>query len=288
MKHIHTAVPRLWSSVAHLQRGIVHSAVFSLLLLLAAGAIATAQERFGEISGTAMDSTGAVLPGVKVVVANKTTGRTFETTTGASGAYQARNLEPGHYSVRFELKGFTTYEVGDVNLLLGKTFTVDAKMAVGSTEQAIQVTDAAPLIDTTNTTMANNITAEEFDRLPKARSFQSLALASTSTNSGEIEGGIQVNGASGAENNFTIDGISTNSLLNGQSRQDAVFEILQEVQVKTGGISAEYGGALGGVVSAVTSPAVTASTAIFTTTSRAALSAQPTASACCSARATTL
>ena len=252
MKHIHTAVPRLWSSVAHLQRGIVHSAVFSLLLLLAAGAIATAQERFGEISGTAMDSTGAVLPGVKVVVANKTTGRTFETTTGASGAYQARNLEPGHYSVRFELKGFTTYEVGDVNLLLGKTFTVDAKMAVGSTEQAIQVTDAAPLIDTTNTTMANNITAEEFDRLPKARSFQSLALASTSTNSGEIEGGIQVNGASGAENNFTIDGISTNSLLNGQSRQDAVFEILQEVQVKTGGISAEYGGALGGVVSAVT------------------------------------
>jgi hypothetical protein len=61
-----------------------------------------------------------------------------------------------------------------------------------------------------------------------------------------------VNGASGAENNFTIDGISTNSLLNGHSRQDAVFEILQEVQVKTGGISSEYGGALGGVISAIT------------------------------------
>jgi hypothetical protein len=63
--------------------------------------------------------------------------------------------------------------------------------------------------------------------------------------------GIQVN-ASGAENAFTVDGIVTNSLVNGASRQNTVFEYLQEVQVKTSGISAEYGGALGGVVSAVT------------------------------------
>ena len=61
-----------------------------------------------------------------------------------------------------------------------------------------------------------------------------------------------MNGASGAENAFTVDGIVTNSLVNGQSRQNTVFEYLQEVQVKTSGISAEYGGALGGVVSAVT------------------------------------
>jgi len=61
-----------------------------------------------------------------------------------------------------------------------------------------------------------------------------------------------VNGASGAENSFTVDGIVTNSLVNGASRQNTVFEYLQEVQVKTSGISAEYGGALGGVVSAVT------------------------------------
>ena len=61
-----------------------------------------------------------------------------------------------------------------------------------------------------------------------------------------------VNGASGSENAFTVDGIVTNSLINGQSRQNTVFEYLQEVQVKTSGISAEYGGALGGVVSAVT------------------------------------
>jgi hypothetical protein len=88
--------------------------------------------------------------------------------------------------------------------------------------------------------------------MPKARSFQSLALTAPSVNSGEIEGGFQVNGASGAENAFTVDGVVTNSLINGKSRQDTVFEYLQEVQVKTAGIEAEYGGALGGVISAVT------------------------------------
>ena len=61
-----------------------------------------------------------------------------------------------------------------------------------------------------------------------------------------------MNGASGSENQFTVDGVSTNSLLAGQSRQNTVFEYLQEVQVKTVGIPAEYGGALGGVISAVT------------------------------------
>ena len=88
--------------------------------------------------------------------------------------------------------------------------------------------------------------------MPKARSFQGIALTAPGVNSGEIEGGFQVNGASGAENSFTVDGVVTNSLIDGRSRQDTVFEYLQEVQVKTSGIDAEYGGALGGVISAVT------------------------------------
>ena len=80
--------------------------------------------------------------------------------------------------------------------------------------------------------------------MPKARSFQSIALTSPGVNQGDVEGGFQVNGASGAENSFTVDGVNTNSLLYGSSRQDTQFEYLQEVQVKTGGIAAEYGGAL--------------------------------------------
>ena len=69
---------------------------------------------------------------------------------------------------------------------------------------------------------------------------------------GDIEGGIQVNGASGAENAFTVDGVDTTSIINGSSRQNTIFEYIQEVQVKTTGLPAEYGGTLGGVISAVT------------------------------------
>jgi hypothetical protein len=67
-----------------------------------------------------------------------------------------------------------------------------------------------------------------------------------------LEGGLQVNGASASENQFFIDGVSTNSQIHGHSRQNSPFEFLQEVQVKTGGTPAEYGGALGGVMTAIT------------------------------------
>ncbi|HWR50952.1 MAG TPA: carboxypeptidase regulatory-like domain-containing protein, partial [Bryobacteraceae bacterium] len=219
---------------------------------LAACLTAFGQERFGELSGVVTDTSKARVPSAVVTMTNSASDRVFTTRTGSDGTYVARDLVPGRYTVRIEAPGFQRFELRDVNLLVGQRLNVDAILELGSIEQTIQVTEAAPLIDTSRTSIAHNVTAEEFDRLPKARTFQSLALASPSVNSGEIEGGFQVNGASGAENQFNIDGVSTTSLINGKSRQDAVFEILQEVQVKTGGIDAEYGGALGGVISAVT------------------------------------
>jgi hypothetical protein len=223
-----------------------------LVILLVTAVSAWGQERFGQFEGTAKDSSGAVLPGASVTITNKTTARSLNSKTGSDGSYIVRDIEPGHYQLRFEAQGFSAYEVPDVNLLVGKTLKVDAVLQVGGTQQVVEVTAASPMIDVSNTQIAHNVTAEEFDKLPKTRTFQSLALASPSVNTGDIEGGIQINGASAAENQFVVDGVTTNSLIHGQSRQNVAFEILQEVQVKTGGIDAEYGGALGGVISAIT------------------------------------
>jgi hypothetical protein len=155
--------------------------------------------------------------------------------------------------VTFELTGFSRIERNDIAVILGRTFELDAQMMVGSVTETVQVTaEINPLVDSRSTLIAHNITSEQIDWLPKGRSYQSIALTAPSVNSGELEGGFQVNGASGAENAFTVDGVVTNSLLYGSSRQNTVFEYLEEVQVKTSGISAEYGGALGGVMSAVT------------------------------------
>jgi hypothetical protein len=226
--------------------------LLSLGAMLGAATALQAQERFGTITGELVDASGGVLPGVTVTITNARTGRVTTMVTDGSGIYRA-DLDPGTYKVQFELSGFARQEVPEVEVLLGRTFDVDATMRVGNVSEAVQVTaENAPLVDTRSTIIAHNVTAEEIDRLPKGRSFQSIALTAPSVNSGEIEGGFQVNGASGSENSFTVDGIVTNSIVGGHSRQNTVFEYLQEVQVKTSGISAEYGGALGGVISAVT------------------------------------
>jgi hypothetical protein len=224
-----------------------------LVLTLVLTASVSAQERFGTLQGRVTDQQGASIPGVTVSVTSLSSGETRTFVTDTNGQFVASDLNPGRYKVVFELSGFTRVERPDVSVVLGRTFEVSTQMAVGGLAETVQVTaEASPLVDKGSTLIAHNVGVEEFDRLPKGRSFQSIALTAPSVNAGEVEGGFQVNGASGAENGFTVDGITTNSLINGQSRQNTVFEYLQEVQVKTSGISAEYGGALGGVISAVT------------------------------------
>jgi hypothetical protein len=213
---------------------------------------AVGQERFGSLVGTARDASGAVLPDATITVTNTATGREATTTSRADGGFMVRELESGRYTVVVEKSGFSRFEAPDVLILVGRTTTVNATLEVGALTQTIEVSDAAVTVDTTSTLVAHNVTAEEFDMLPKTRGFQGMALMSPSVNTGVIESGYQINGASGAENSYLVDGISINSVIDGSARQEAVLEHLQEVQVKTGGLEAEYGGALGGVVSAIT------------------------------------
>ena len=226
---------------------------FVAMLVVMVTRSATAQERFGGIAGVVTDSSQAPVPGATITATNKQTGAARTVVSGPDGGYRLPDLEPGRYTVTIELSGFQKVQADDVLVLLGRMADVPAALKVGGVSEVVTVTsDTKTQVDLRSTTVAHNVTAEEFDRMPKARSFQGIALTSPGVNQGEIEGGFQVNGASGAENSFTVDGVNTNSLLYGSSRQNTVFEYLQEVQVKTGGIAAEYGGALGGVISAVT------------------------------------
>src|SRR6266576_3739715 len=141
-----------------------------------------AQERFGNISGTATDPSSAVVPGVKVTVTNLTTKRIITATTRSDGSYALLDVEPGRYSVAFEKTGFARQEVSSAIVLVGKTTRVDAALTMGSVATTVEVSGAAVAIDTSSTTLAQNITAEEFDRLPKPRTFQGVAIFSPSVN----------------------------------------------------------------------------------------------------------
>jgi len=223
----------------------------SLTLLLSAG-VAFGQDKSGSLAGTASDETDAVLPGVTVTLTNKATHRITRETTGAYGDYTIREVAPGQYSVEFTLPGFTRTEVSNVEILVAQNRRLDVRLKPGAPSTVVLVTDTAPLLDTQNSSMVLHVPQDEFDRLPKARTYQQLANLASGVNTGEIEGGIQINGASGAESAYLIDGVATQSAIVGRSRQDAVFEYVQEIQVQTSGVEASYAGALGGVISAVT------------------------------------
>jgi hypothetical protein len=193
----------------------MHARIMALLLLcgLALSSTATAQERFGTLTGKITDQQGAAVPGVTISTTNNATGEARVFVSDANGQYIAPDLNPGRYTVTFELSGFSKISRNDVSVVLGRTFELNAQMMVGAVTETVEVTaEVNPLVDTRSTLIAHNVSSEEIDLLPKGRSFQSIALTAPSENSGDLEGGFQVNGASGAENSFTVDGVVTNSL----------------------------------------------------------------------------
>jgi hypothetical protein len=234
--------------------------VISMALFLGSTVGLWSQETVGELNGVVKDASGAIVRGATITATNTGTNRVSTFSTREDGSYKASDLEPGRYVVRFTASGFATAEVSDVLVLVGRKTKLDATLKVGQLAEVVTVMGGAAQLDMDSTALGHNVNEEEFDRLPKARSFQALLATSTSVTSGidqfgnivGLEGGISVNGSSSAENQFFIDGVATNSQLYGQSRQNVQMEFVQEVQTKTGTPEAEYGGALGGVASAIT------------------------------------
>src|SRR3954452_14000235 len=103
------------------------SVLFTFLLV---AGLAFGQERFGELNGVATDATGAVLPNVAITMTEARTARSQTTKTDGAGAYIVRNLEPGTYTVTFEVAGFTKYQVPNVIVQAGRVLKVDAQMSI--------------------------------------------------------------------------------------------------------------------------------------------------------------
>ena len=128
---------------------------FLLAFALAVTGLATAQERFGALTGKVTDQQGAVVPGVTVTTVNTQTGESRVFVTGADGMFRAPDLVPGRYTVRFELSGFSTVERADVLVLLGREFELDTQLRVGAQTETVQVVgEATPLVDTRSTLIA--------------------------------------------------------------------------------------------------------------------------------------
>jgi len=225
------------------------SALLCLALLVALPV--AAQEQSGAIEGSIRDTAGASVPGA-AVKAISSSGVTVSTVTNAQGDFRFPALAPGKYEVTATLTGFAPNKVSDVNLALGQVMSVNLTLSVGAVAETIQVTAEAPLIDVKQSARFASIRDELIDKMPKGRNFTTLVTQTPGANDEGKLGGLSIDGSSAGENRYIIDGAETTNLRNGTSGKALITDFVEEVQVKSSGYTAEYGGSTGGVVNVLT------------------------------------
>ncbi len=222
---------------------------FSTLFLLLSVSFMFAQRTTGMVQGTIYDEEGTALPGVTLTL----TGANIAEKTISSdmnGMYRFPALPPGEYTLTATLEGFKKYTQKRVIVPVEQTITLNITLEVGAIEEEITVIGESPVVDLTSSRLTTNVKKEYFDALPKGRQFTDMAYLAPSVQPDRW--GIGMSGATGAENLYIIDGINTTDVEDGVLGAQLTYEFIEEVQVKTGGYEAEFGGAMGGVVNVIT------------------------------------
>jgi outer membrane receptor protein involved in Fe transport len=222
-----------------------------LVALALAAAPALAQEQGGAVEGTVRDQSGATVPGA-AVEAREASGLLQATVTDALGEYRFPSLPPGTWEILVRLQGFAPVRRPDVRLALGQLLRVDVALTLSSVQETVTITADSPVVDVKQSASFATIRDELIDKLPRGRDFLTLAQQAPGATVQNISAGLSIDGGSGADNRFIIDGIDTTDLQQGVSGKRLVTDVIDEVQVKSSGYTAEYGGAIGGVVNVVT------------------------------------
>jgi hypothetical protein len=227
-----------------------------LLLLVAVGAFAQGVTT-ATLEGTVKGPDGGALPGVTVTVKSPAMMGERSTVTAVGGDYVLKGLPPGKYTVAFSLEGMSGPTL-TINLPLGLTTRADAQMKVSAVTEAITVTGAAPTV-LESTTVGSNIKAEAVQQLPVVRTptgIANLAGGVTGDRGGRdgtpVAGQLSMNGGMAYDNNFLINGVNMQDNIFGNTNNLFIEDAIQETQVLTSGISAEYGHFTGGVLNVIT------------------------------------
>jgi carboxypeptidase family protein/TonB-dependent receptor-like protein len=227
---------------------------------LVAGLTVFGQQGTGELRGQIVDTSSAVLPGVSVIATNEASGIFRESSSGADGGFFMSALTPGVYEVTAQLAGFKKYSRKGLRVEVGKTLSVEVTLEVGSIEEAITVTAASPIIDTTSKQLGGSVTLDELNEIPSLNrnftSYLSILPGITATLSTDSFGAdsIRVNGQATQNANYMLDGAGNNDNFNngnGGAQARTPVEAVQEFQLLTGQFDAEFGSTSGGVVNAV-------------------------------------
>lgn len=218
---------------------------------LAVAGASLAQEQSGTIEGRVRSpASGGELPRVTV---QDDSGFMRQVIADEQGFYRLPAVPPGLYAVTVECEGFSPITRTAVSVAVGSRRRVDFDLSSRVLEETIEVSGEAPAISMAQSDTSVVIGQDWFESLPTARDFTSIvSQTAAAQDEADLLGGISIDGASGAENRFYVDGTDTTHLLNGTSKKTLITDFLDEVQVKAAGYNAEFGGSTGGVISAIT------------------------------------
>jgi hypothetical protein len=251
-------VSKLWATAVR---------VTVLLLCLVGVGRATAQAVGGSISGTVKDTQGGAIPDVTAVFTNTRTGVTTTVQTNRDGLYRGSNLQPGTYSLKVTMGGFSTGIKTDITLNVGADLTVDFDLKVASVDQDITVTGSEASVDLSTSSLSYDVPGPTIRELPlNGRDFTSLATLQPGVSvingapAGSARTGLgralTISGQRPAANNFLQDGVSLNDA--GNNTPGSILGVtlgvdaVEQFTLLTDTFPAEYGNAAGGVVNAIT------------------------------------
>jgi hypothetical protein len=256
------------------------------------------QETTGGIQGTVKDPSGAVIPSAMVTVTTPTLVGSKSTTTDAAGYFRFANLPPGKYTIVIKAQGFDTLKQENVTLEVGHLPTLALTLNVGAVNTVVEVKTEGPMIDETTTTTLTNIPEQTLQDIPHGTSFQSVIQFAPAARNEPLEGssmlsngsgsaspgngsnggsfGFSIAGGADSENSYLVEGQETANIIGGYSHTNVPMDFIQEVQMKTSGVEAEYGGALGGVVNVIMDKGTNHwHGAVFTSFNESALNGSP-------------
>ena len=246
-------------------RGLARFLIWGVALLAVIAVVSAvkplhAQTSFGTIIGTVTDPSQAAVPGVSITVTNNQTALSRKVESDSLGNYRVESLLPGMYTIRAEHTGFQAAEVTSTQVQVAVISTVNIVLQVGTVTQTVEVTAAAPLLQTASATVGTVVNNTSVVTLPlNGRNFTELiSLVPGSVSSGgaiyQIAGGsnYSVSGNRAEQNNFTLDGAYNNEEMFKTYGIQPSIDAIQEFKIQTNITSAEYGQAAGANINVAT------------------------------------
>jgi len=246
---------------------LVPSILSILILFFAILTNANAQTSTADIVGTVTDSTGATVPNATITLVSKDTNLTRTFRTDKSGSFTFTSLIPGTYSLKVAAAGFETVTGSDIVIAAGDRRRIDTVMTVGATTQTIEVTSAAPVLQTDSAALGSTVTERSVEDLPlNGRDYITLTQlvpgADEGTPNGLASGNrpddkrqpsiVSVDDQTDVVNNEMIDGLDNNERIIGTIGVRPSIDAIAEVRVLTNTYSAEAGRGAGAVINIIT------------------------------------